>query len=108
MQDCNKKYIGETGKELKHRIQEHKQALRRDDDLNSLVQHRNLLNHQIDINNATTIHKEDDLTRRKLIEAAIISEYNTFDQRPGFINIAPTLSKKILKTYKIQNIRPPE
>ena len=100
--DCDKEYIGETGRELEKRIREHRQALRKDDQLNAVAQHRTNLNHNINLSNASVIHFEDDPMKRKLIEAAVISQFNTFDQRPGFMNIAEHLSKKLLKNFKIR------
>ena len=101
--DCELEYIGETSRELSKRIQEHKQALRNDDTLYATVQHRNQKNHRINTEDVSVIHKEDNTSRRRLIEAAIISQHNTFEQRPGFYHLAPNLAKEIVKIYKIKN-----
>ena len=99
--ECDKVYIGETSRKLPQRIQEHKRALRTDDTTNAVAQHRTTLNHRININESISIHKEDNLRKRRLIESAMISQDNTFEQRPGFFNLADNLAQKILKIHKI-------
>ena len=102
--DCNKQYIGETNRMLTKRIREHSIALRDDDPLNAIALHRTEHNHRIDIENSAEIYKEDNKSRRRLLEAAAISTYNTFKQRPGYYNLSRTLCKKLLQ---IHNIQPP-
>ena len=46
--ECNKEYIGETGKELRERITEHKNAVRRCDALSAIYQHIRTTNNSID------------------------------------------------------------
>ena len=99
--DCDKEYIGETGRNLDTRIHEHKRALRIDDPLNAIAQHRSAQNHQINFQDAAPIHREDNIRRRKLIEAATISQYKTFEQRPGSVRIESHLARHLLRTYKI-------
>ena len=99
--DCNEIYIGETSRPLIKRIYEHKRALRIDDDLNAVAKHRTTMNHSINMNEATILHKEQNSKRRKLLESAAILAYNTFDQRPGSYQLPQALAHKLLRTHRI-------
>ena len=103
---CPQEYIGETSRKLEKRIKEHKYSLKTDDPLSAVAQHRTQHNHRIDLQKASFIYKEDDSTRRKLIESATIQQHLTFQQRPGFYNLAPPLSRRITQRLRIQT-RPP-
>ena len=46
--DCQAEYFGETEKELRKRITEHKNAVRRRDPLSASFQHSNSTFHEID------------------------------------------------------------
>ena len=46
--DCDTSYIGETKRDLKKRIMEHRYAVRRRDDKNEIADHANSHNHRVD------------------------------------------------------------
>lgn len=93
---CDKVYVGETARTLDIRIAEHKNACRNDDRKNACVQHRDDVGHLMKFNEAKLVIKEDDLRRRKCIEAALISVSNTIKQKSGSYSISKLLSKRIL------------
>ena len=99
--NCEKVYIGETSRKVDDRIKEHKYAMRTNNTNNACVQHRNDRGHFMGWDDAFIIIKEPDLFRRRTIEAACISQFNTIEQRPGFVNLAPQLARKILKSVKV-------
>ena len=96
--------MGETGRHLQQRIREHKHALRIDDNLSAVAQHRRDNDHMINFDNCLTIIKEDNLGRRRLLEAAVISTHKTFLQRPGYFNIHKILARNIVKNYGIDEV----
>ena len=69
--ECNKKYIGETGRELRIRINEHKKGGMKtlDSNTSGLSQHIKSTNHEINWNDTNVISKENDMAKRKLKEA---------------------------------------
>ena len=79
--NCTQIYIGETGRELKIRLNEHKRAAEKTEDndkeetnenLSGLSQHLKNKQHQADWNNAKIIKKESNHNKRKLKEAIAI------------------------------------
>ena len=100
---CPAVYLGETARSLRVRLDEHKRALRKDDPLSAIAQHRTKFDHPPDFKKAELIKPEKNKKRRRCIEAAAIQECkNTMDQRPGFIQISPHLSNLILKQNRIK------
>ena len=77
--DCDSIYIGETGKSLSIRIKQHKQAYNRADNNNAMFVHAWTKDHTINWPEAALIIKCQDPTKRKLTEAALIKENDTFN-----------------------------
>ena len=67
--ECGKVYIGETGKTLTERLAEHRRAVRRMDNNNSLAVHVQRTTHSITWDKAEVIEKENNKIRRKIKEA---------------------------------------
>ena len=67
--DCSQTYVGETGRTLKKRISEHKQAVRRLDSNNGIAVHVQLQDHRIDWEGACVIENEQRYWRRRVLEA---------------------------------------
>ena len=58
--DCDKSYIGETGRNLKKWIVEHKYTIKRKDDKNGIVVHSNNHNHRVDWEGARSLKRNPD------------------------------------------------
>ena len=67
--ECGKVYIGETGKTLTERLAEHRRAVRRMDNNNSLAVHVQRTTHSITWDKAEVIEQENNKIRRKIKEA---------------------------------------
>ena len=71
-QDCEKVYIGETGRSLQKRMMEHKAAVRRGDRNNGIAVHAWDEDHRIDWEGANIKEAEQQLWKRKALEAVHI------------------------------------
>lgn len=98
---CDKRYVGETSRDLNTRLREHRYACRIHDTNNACVNHRESHGHSMDWTKAEIIAKESDKIRRKCLEAAVIQSTNTIDQNSGMFSIAPPLANLILKSRKL-------
>ena len=67
--DCDKSYIGETGRNLKKQIVEHKYAVKRKDDKNGIEVNVNDHNHRVDWEGAKVLEEEPRYWRRRTLEA---------------------------------------
>ena len=66
---CNKPYIGETGRSIGTRLKEHGADLRHDRYKRSaLAEHAHLTQHQICLENAVVVAREDNIAKRKIRE----------------------------------------
>ena len=99
---CDKIYVGETSLKLKDRIYQHRYALKTNNLNNALVTHRENTSHAIDLNGAKIIRNQTDQRKRRIIEAATISQMKTMKQRPGFYNISPHISELVLNLRRIE------
>ncbi len=60
-------YIGETGRTLKKRLAEHRQAVKRSDDRNSIVVYAYTHKHQIDWDSAKVVEEESYYWKRRVL-----------------------------------------
>ena len=98
---CDSVYIGQTGRTLEKRINEHSRDLRFANPKNALVTHRSLHNHNFNLRKAHTIKYIHTSPKRKIIESALISHYKTIEQKAGSYLVAKPLLKSMLKRNKI-------
>ena len=74
--DCEKLYIGETGRTLKKRVSEHKQAVRKFNMNNGVAAHVHNEDHQIDWEGAKVIGQQEFYWKRRVTEAIMIQQHN--------------------------------
>ena len=70
--ECGHVYVGETGRNLKLRLTEHKRAVKNKDPNNGLAVHVNITNHTILWNSAEVLTTEPNWSKRKVKEALYI------------------------------------
>jgi len=71
--DCNKVYIGQTGRRLTDRLNEHKRAVNNKNQSNAVAKHVSETNHQPDFNNIKIVQKEKNIGVRILLESYTIA-----------------------------------
>ena len=99
---CNKSYIGQTSKPLVTRINQHKYNVRRLNENSAIFKHISDESHQIDWNHTTKILGSNDVTKRNILESAIIKltwndNFNINSGRYGFDDIMLAFFMKELK-----------
>ena len=83
-QDCDKVYIGETGRTLNVRQKEHKRHLTNGHTEDSVVAvHAHQQLHNIDWENTLVLDHEDDYFKRKVKEPLRIKQRDNFNQDSG-------------------------
>ena len=83
-QDCDKVYIGETGRTLNVRQKEHKRHLTNGHTEDSAVAtHAHQQLHDIDRENSSVLDYDDDYYKRKVKEALRIKQTDNFNQDSG-------------------------
>ena len=75
-QDCEKVYIGETGRTLKKRVSEHKEAVRKFNMNNGVGTHVHNEDHRIDWEGAKVIGQQEFYWKRRVTEAIMIYQHN--------------------------------
>ena len=73
--DCDKKYIGETGRNLQKRLVEHKAAVRRGDRKNGIAVHVQDHDHRVNWEAAQVIEREASYWPRRIREAIHIARH---------------------------------
>jgi len=77
--NCKNSYIGQTGRAISTRIDEHRRSTRVNSTISSAVKdHALVLNHAIDFDNVTALSYSDSVIDRLLIEAYFIKRRNVF------------------------------
>ena len=73
--DCNKSYIGETGRTLQKRLVEQKAAVRRGDTNNGIAVHAWDQQHRVDWENASVLRQQPGYWKRRVLEAIEIQRH---------------------------------
>ena len=84
--DCDYDYVGETGRTLKKRLAEHKQAVRRFDENNGIAVHVHQHDHHIGWESARVVENETLYWRRRVMEAIRINSH------PNTMNLDSSLN----------------
>ena len=97
---CPKEYIGETGRGMKKRINEHRRDVKNHNTANSLVRHIEQSNHLPKWEAATEVEVGLKKNMRRAIEAALITTKNKdiSNHREGFVRWAGYAAKLALKS----------
>ena len=73
--DCAQSYIGETGRDVKTRLKEHKYDIGKEkENISGLSKHIRDNKHNVDWENVIILHKENDFRKRKFKEAVAIKK----------------------------------
>ena len=95
-------YIGDTGRNLKTRLTEHKQALRKGDVNNHIAKHYRLSNHTIDWDSAQCLTYSTDYFQRLTLE----SWFTNLEQTPlNRCQSLPAPYKRLIHYINIKNER---
>ena len=73
--DCDMSYIGETGRNLKKRLVEHKAAVKRGDTKNGIAVHAWERQHRVNWDEADVLVQEPRYWRRRVLEAVKIQKH---------------------------------
>ena len=99
--DCNSRYIGETGRGLEVRLEEHKRACRLGSNYSSVAQHTLDLGHSINWKGSKVLHRDHDVGRRRVVEGALINVLDTFENNKSFTQDDFILDFLVINTLKI-------
>ena len=93
---CNNVYVGETGRQLQARLEDHPRSLGRNDLSSALVQHRNRFDHNFLLRDTITLARCNNPTMRKAIESAAIRHFCTVLQRLGYVQLNSQIAYNIV------------
>ena len=98
--DCPNFYVGETGREFKTRLREHKDNVRLGRESSALFTHVRDSNHAIDWGGAGLVYKSRDTNKRLVVESALIKTLPNFNNLGGVSSIDKASSSIILDCNK--------
>lgn len=105
--NCNKCYIGQTGKELNVRLKQHKYSVRSGQMSNALFVHLRDFNHCINWEEAKVIVKSNSYLNRNIIESSLIKDtfVNNLNLSHGLYKLDNFIIKKIV-SQTLVNLSP--
>jgi len=100
--NCNKFYIGESGRDIKTRIKEHKLAISYCNPNNALFIHMLNSNHSFNFDSSHLIYKCNNNITRRILEAAFIKVNNdhTVNLDSGFFTVNKHIASCLIKSIK--------
>ena len=109
--DCNQIYVGESGRDLQTRLNEHKNACRQGNEYSAIANHSLQNDHRIDFKRADVIFKSNCIHKRRIVEGALIRQLNTFTGNKAFTIDDNIIDKLIcrntnLNIHNLQEISP--
>ena len=81
--DCNKVYIGETGRRAVVRKKEHEKDVRELNFRSAIAEHCHNFNHRADFDSFRVLDREKDWVRRRIKESIYIMKHRTFNRDEG-------------------------
>ena len=98
--DCDEKYVGETGRGLDIRLDEHKRACLMGMENSAVANHTLDLDHRIGFKKSKIVYKDADMGRRRVVEGAVIHCSKTFKNNKSFSEEDDILSYFIFNSVK--------
>ena len=102
--DCDKSYIGESGRGLAIRLEEHKRACRLGNSYSAVATHTLHVGHRIGFSQSAVIYNCQDRNTRRTIEGALISLNDTFENNKSSTKEDKYTNNIICKKAGIKNI----
>ena len=100
--DCPLGYLGETGRSISIRLDEHKRACRRGDRDNAIVTHSLVEDYRMGFNRASLVYSSNNIGIRKSVEGALISLNSTFKSNKSSAKEDSFTSYMICSSLKIK------
>ena len=79
--NCARSYIGETGRSVRVRLKEHERLIEN----SALTQHVRDFSHEMDFQNAQILFRENNVYKRKFLEALCLKKYSHFENNTGYL-----------------------
>ena len=100
--NCDSRYIGETGRSLEIRLEEHKRACRLGLPNSMAARHSLELDHRINWTDSSIIYKNQDISKRRLVEGALINLTKTFEGNKAFTQEDYIINRLVCQFAKIR------
>ena len=101
--ECPASYLGETGRNLLTRIEEHKNACRLGKNYSAVVTHSLDVGHRVGFSEAKIVYKCQNRNIRRLVEGALISLNNTFPHNTSSTKEDIIINSLICQTLNIKD-----
>ena len=102
--NCNKFYIGETGRSLNTRMREHKNDIKNDKVSSGIVKHVNETDHEFDFKNVELIYPNSNSSKRHIVETSFINtnKLKCVNLNSGFVCLDNIVSNNVCKLLKLK------
>ena len=101
--ECSKCYVGETGRDLNTRLEEHRSDCRLGKNYSAVAHHSLDVGHKIGFNKSKIVYKCNDRQTRRTVEGALIALNNTFHNNKGCTSENRYINSTICQALKIKN-----
>ena len=104
--NCHKYYIGETGRPLKTRMEEHKNDIKNNKTASGIVNHVNVTGHEFDFVNVGLIFPNPNISSRHIVESSTIitNKQNCVNLNNGFVNLDNSIASSICNMLNLKLI----
>ena len=100
---CPLNYIGQTGRDLKQRIQEHKKDIRMGLTSSSIFNHVQNYNHTMNWEGSKFLYCSEDHTKRLIVESVAIDHFPNFNMSLGNFRLSPPLQRLVISAVEKNN-----
>ena len=102
--ECGKFYVGQSGKDIQKRLNQHKYCIRSNAQNSAVNLHVNNCGKAILWNKTEILYREKDTVMRNILESACInfSEHNNFNNSPGMYKLDPLFIHIATQQYKFK------
>ena len=100
--DCQEKYVGESGRGLEVRLNEHRGAVNRNQRGSAVAKHCWEKDHRMDFSNSRIVYKSNSIGHRRVVEGALIREVKVVEGNKAFTSEDSFSRRLILKEARVK------
>ena len=101
--DCDRCYVGESGRSLEVRLDEHRRACRLGSNYSAVATHSLDVGHRIGFKQSKVVYKSSDRDSRRTVEGALITLNKTFENNKSSVSENKHVSALICRVAKINS-----
>ena len=101
--NCNLSYVGETGRLLSTRLEEHRKAVSDNDRNSAIAKHCWEVNHRMNFKDSRLVYKNSNIKQRRVVEGVLIDSIPTLPGNKSFSSLDRLNGSLVIRESNLSN-----